>query len=372
MLSPGHSDAVECDEVDGSYEMPSTSGHPLRVKAEEESNESANAPMQDEPTLSLPPPTSQPTSPIASVVSPSDFFLSALKESGLDLIDSIRRSERALAQQRGQTDDHTYATSLSSYCLTYSSSSLVWLKFRLEQRAAKWSREEQNKFLQGLEQICSRDSSGEGDGNTSMLLHLLVPTIPPPSSIGGFAMSQRASSHANNGNGGSASASSSSVVAYTQQDSIIRVLLLIESLQMGIVKMLLRLIETIAHDPHYGSRSSSTQPGGSTVASSPLPNLILTQLRYLDQVYNGAAMSELLKETVQRILDPDILVPVIQAIPDVINANEHKVKNARHSSEVVAIKCTMCFIQLSKIFLPRFFFLLVDNGSLLDSTLLRE
>lgn len=60
-------------------------------------------------------------------------------------------------------------------------------------------------------------------------------------------------------------------------------------------------------------------------SSASLSSLILSQLRYLDQVYNTRRMAKEIAAALERIPDKEVLAAVIQAIPEVIGPNEHQV-----------------------------------------------
>jgi hypothetical protein len=136
-------------------------------------------------------------------------------------------------------------------------------------------------------------------------VQLLLPTQPSLASNRPMSYSQRTS------------ADGQRAATYSQQDSLMRLLILIEPLQLQLVKFLLKKLQAVKashpRDPH------------------PLAPLILAQLRYLDQVYDSRAITNEFKSTATKISEPEVLSAMIQAVPEVISQEHHQVSQGKGS-----------------------------------------
>lgn len=206
--------------------------------------------QQQPASLSLDMPDDAAPSAPPEDLSPIDFFFNQLAIAGLPLRDIIKQRAHGSASSSSSSSS---SSSLSSYMFPLSDPG--WLKICLDRQINRFNTNEVERMLRGI-----REATNEME----MFIYMIVPTCAP--------------------NTASASSSSSSYPSIqTQQDSLMRLLLLIEPLQTSLVKLLLKKLETITEKE--GNKSGSREkdenkrtqgPLAHRVHSCPFNSLLLT------------------------------------------------------------------------------------------------
>lgn len=184
------------------------------------------------------------------------------------------------------------------------------LRLFLERRL-RFNKPAIEEFFSGLEAYLEEEAE---------FRRALLPTRPTArTSNSSSSSSSPYSSYSNISTGSSAHlrVGQSSRVGIGGAESLVRILLGVECLQARVAGVLLERL------PMYMDAADDGDSDGIELPTS-MPQLILSQLRWLDTVFNGQVLSSKLLEVLS-ICTPDIQRDIISAIPEIVDDASHEV-----------------------------------------------
>jgi len=170
-----------------------------------------------------------------------------------------------------------------------------FFKMQLERYFENASKQTVDDFLKGIEAIAA---------DVPTLLVFLRPTLATEDEAEGMQPSLGARAAARY-----EQQRPSTTYAHTtmQQPSLMRMLVVLRKLQHRLVEILL---QTCIHGQHD--------------SSSPLPRLIISQLRFLDTVYDGPHLAQQFQSAIDHVSDPTVQSELIDALPSCIAREQHE------------------------------------------------